>query len=220
MSVTLNPNVQGVTGANGVSSLNFPEHSAVASTVRDLASRARRGGASSTMFLPAKGVQYDAYAFSYHTNKGKEMNLKNKPADGMVRGTIVINVSGHDGAQAAEKYAKSNTYNVCITELDSKGNPTGKQIRMNNIPRNNPNSAEYATKIPIEFPWKEGSVRIEAWPTGSAGVYGYVEGRQYNIHMGKDQFDVQQARQEAAAWERAHPNPSEHEASPRPYGDF
>lgn len=214
MSVNLNTGVSGVTGASGTSALSFPENPAVASTVRDLASRARRGGASSTSFLPAKGVQFDAYAFSYHTGKAKEMNLKGKPADGMVRGTIVINVSGHDGAGPAEQYAKTNTYNVCITM------PDGKQIRMNNIPRNNPSSAEYATKIPIEFPWTEGTVRIEAWPSGSAGVGGYVEGRRYNVHMGKDQFDVKKANQEAAAWERANPNPGEHAASPRPYGDF
>ncbi|MCC7074379.1 MAG: hypothetical protein IT383_23940 [Deltaproteobacteria bacterium] len=195
--------------------ISFTENSRVSSTLTDLASRAKRGGASSTSFLPAQGVRYDAYAFSYHTGRAKEMNLSQKPADGMVRGTIVINVSGHDGAERAAQYAKSNSYNVCITL------PDGKQIRMNNIPRNNPGSAEYATKIPIEFPWQEGVARIEAWPTGSAGVGGYVEGRRYNVHMGDaHQYDVAKARTDAAEWERQHPNPSEYEASPRPYGDF
>ena len=160
-------------------------------------------------------MRFEAYAFSYHTGKAKEMNLSQKPADGMVRGTIVINVSGHDGAERAAQYAKSNSYNVCITM------PDGKQIRMNNIPRNNPGSAEYATKIPIEFPWQEGVARIEAWPTGSAGVGGYIEGRRYSVHMGANhQFDVSKAQKEAAEWERQHPNPSEYQASPRPYGDF
>ncbi|MBI1945740.1 MAG: hypothetical protein HYS27_08590 [Deltaproteobacteria bacterium] len=201
--------------AGNVGRTQFTENSRVSSTLADLASRAKRGGASSTTFLPGQGVRFEAYAFSYHTGKAKEMNLSQKPADGMVRGTIVINVSGHDGAERAAQYAKSNSYNVCITM------PDGKQIRMNNIPRNNPGSAEYATKIPIEFPWQEGVARIEAWPTGSAGVGGYVEGRRYSVHMGAaHQFDVAKAQKEAADWERAHPNPSEYEASPRPYGDF
>jgi hypothetical protein len=207
-------NVNRTQATGNVAGIQFTENSRVSSTVADLASRAKRGGASSTTFLPAAGVKFDAYAFSYHTGKAKEMNLPQKPADGMVRGTIVINVSGHDGAERAKEFAKTNSYNVCITM------PDGKQIRMNNIPRNNPNDTEYATKIPIEFPYTEGTVRVEAWPTGSAGVGGYVEGRRYNIHMGKDQFDVNKARQDAAAWERAHPNPGEHETSPRPYGDF
>mgnify|MGYP006380938171 CR=1 FL=1 len=155
MTVTSRTNVQGVTAA-GSTTVNFQENSRVGSTLADLASRAKRGGASSTTFLPAQGQKFEAYAFSYHTGKPKEMNLTGKPADGMVRGTIVLNVSGHDGAERAAQYAKSNTYNVCITM------PDGKQIRMNNIPRNNPSSTEYATKIPIEFPWTEGAVRIEA----------------------------------------------------------
>lgn len=212
MPVTLVTRTQ---AAGNVGGISFQENSRVSSTLSDLASRAKRGGASSTTFLPAQGVRYEAYAFSYHTGKAKEMNLSQKPADGMVRGTIVINVSGHDGAERAAQYAKSNSYNVCITM------PDGKQIRMDNIPRNNPNSAEYATKIAIEFPWQEGAARIEAWPTGSAGVGGYMEGRRYSVHMGAGhQFDVSKASKEAEEWERKHPNPSEYEASPRPYGDF
>lgn len=202
-----------VTG--NVGTVSFTENSRVSSAVSDLASRAKRGGASSTLFLPGAGVRFEAYAFSYHTGKAKEMNLSQKPADGMVRGTIVINVSGHDGADRAKEYAKTNSYNICVTM------PDGKQIRLNNIPRNNPSDTEYATKIPIEFPWQEGVAKIEAWPTGSAGVFGYIEGRRYQVHMGAaHQFDASKARAEADQWERAHPNPGEHETSPRPYGDF
>jgi hypothetical protein len=208
-----NQGVSRVTAAGG-GTVQFVENSKVPGTVSSLASRAQRGGASSTTFLPENGMKYDAFAFSYHTGLAKQMNIPNRPADGMVRGTIVINVSGHDGAERAKDFAKTNSYNVCITL------PDGKQIRMNNIPRNNPNSEEYATKIPIEFPFTDGKVTVEAWPTGSAGVFGYIEGRRYEVHMGKDQFDVGKARTAAAEWERQHPNPREGEASPRPYGDF
>lgn len=146
----------------------------VADIQRDLAERAQNGEASSTMFLPAPNIQYDAYAFDYHTGMSKQMNLKAAPPDGVVRGTIVINVSGH--SSEADKFAKSNTYTVQVTL------PDGKTLMQRGIPRNNPSKAEYATVIDIEFPYQKGTTTLVAWPDGSAGGGGYIEGRRYQIH--------------------------------------
>lgn len=192
----------------------FTENRAVGSHLSELASRSRNGGAASVMLLPEANVKYDAYAFSYHTGKGKQMNLKSTPADGMFRGTVVVNVSGHDGADKAKAYAESNTYNVRVTL------PDGKVIQALNIPRNEPGKTEYSTKIPVEFPAMQGKTIVEAWPTGSAGVGGYIEGRRYSLNLGdQHQFDKSVADAEAKAWEAANPNPGDRQ-SPRAYGDF
>jgi hypothetical protein len=195
----------------------FTENASVSSEMRTLASRSRNGGAASVMLLPESGVKYDAYAFAYHTNLGKEMNIAGSaPAGSMFRGTLVVNVSGHDGAANAKKYAETNTYNVRVTL------PNGKVLQALNIPRNDPNKAEYSTKIPVEFPLMPGKTIVESWPTGSAGVWGYVEGRRYSVNVGdQHQFDYKAANKAADAWERANPNAgSDGPQSPRPYSDF
>jgi hypothetical protein len=192
----------------------FSENRAVGTHMRELASRSRNGGAASVMLLPESGAKYQSYAFSYHTGKTKQMNLLQPPADGMFRGTVVVNVSGHDGAAKAKDYAESNTYNVRVTL------PDGKVIQALNIPRNEPGKTEYSTKIPIEFPAMPGKTIVEAWPTGSAGVHGYIEGRRYSLNLGDQaQFSKAAADAEAKAWEAANPNPGDRQ-SPRPYGDF
>ena len=53
----------------------FDEHFDVSNQLRELSSRAQRGGASSIMFLPQRGVRFDAFAFGYHTGLAKEMNV-------------------------------------------------------------------------------------------------------------------------------------------------
>ena len=191
----------------------FAESTKVGTQLRELAKRSKEGGAASVMLLPQKGQRYEAFSFSYHTGKTKQMNLKSVPADGMFRGTVVVNVSGHDGADKAKQYAETNTYNVRVTL------PNGKVLEALTVPRNEPGKAEYSTKIPIEFPAMEGKTVVEAWPTGSAGVWGYVEGRRYSLNIGEQhQFDKAASDAEADAWEAANPNPGDRQ-SPRAYGD-
>lgn len=150
-----------------------------------------RHAASSAMFLPEDTQGYEAYAFNYKTGLRKQMNLLAAPKDGMVRGTIVINVSGHAGDSSLEQFAKTNTYNVRV-QL-----PDGRVLQRNNIPRNDPSQAEYVTTIPVEFPYQPGMTRLEAWPTGSAGPSGYVEGRVYEIHSPDQRYDAGAARRAA-----------------------
>jgi hypothetical protein len=178
-----------------------------------LADRAKNGGASSTSFFPGSNISFDAFAFRYHTGLSKQMNINTVPADGMVRGTIVINVSGHDGGPAAADYATKNEYNIEVRL------PSGKTLTWDRAPRNDPSSTEYATLLDIEFPYEQGETVLEASPDRSAGVGGYTEGRQYIIHSADQPFDPWEARSTALANEVNNP-PSQHSPSRVPLADF
>ena len=297
----------------------FEENLKVGKAVADLAKRTHEGGASSIMFLPQKGVKFEAFAFAYHTGLAKELNINAAPA-GPLRGTVVINASGHasggindrvtgwaerefsklgfkvdgdvkrfqtlaaacakagaelssdfqrtkpsvtievDGkkvelhrdmfdkmqkasldsddpelARLAElgnealrtNFAATNTYNVRIRT------PDGKVTETRGIPRNNPERIEFATRIQIEIPESKGEIVLEAWPTGSAEVAGYVEARRYRIHVGADLFSMDGAIAAAEKYQQAHPEvrwDTDHEdadlekthvaPSPYPYQDF
>ncbi|MDP2344123.1 MAG: hypothetical protein Q8O67_24410 [Deltaproteobacteria bacterium] len=80
------------------------------------------------------------------------------------------------------QFAMTNSYNVRVTL------PDGQRLEMSNVPRGKVDQAEYSTKIPIEFPAMKGNTIIEAWPSGSAGVAGYTEARQYKAHIGAENF--------------------------------
>ncbi len=257
------------TGSTGVQATtltpNGPvkENAEIKSTLKGLKEACQGGGASSTVFLPAANVKYDAWSFSYHTGISKEMNIKNIKEGAKIQGHIAINISGHAtggrpeqiAAMALEKlatdhnidlsknnakndklfdsilkqaktagwsgdvainveglpeiklaaadiqkfgttdegkwagnealrrnFAMTNTYNVRVML------PDGQKLELRNVARNKPDQAEYATKIPIEFTAMKGTTIIEAWPTGSAEVAGYVEARQYKMHVGKESF--------------------------------
>jgi hypothetical protein len=235
---------------------------AVTKTLKAMAQAAGDGAASSTMFLPAAGTKFDAWAFSYHTNLPKEMNIKGIREGQVVQGHICINVSGHASGGRAEQlvafalqklaragadlstsspkndqlfaalhaaargagwsgdatlkvdglpdvqiaaaelqqfaatdegkwsadealrrhFALTNTYHVRVTL------PDGRRLEMRDVARNRPQQAEYATSIPIAFPAMKGNTVVEAWPTGSAEVAGYVEARRYHVHIGEENF--------------------------------
>lgn len=98
------------------------------------------------------------------------------------------------------QFAMENTYNVRVTL------PDGQRLELRNVERNKPGTAEYSTKIPIEFPAMKGTTIIEAWPTGSAEVAGYVEARQYRMHIGKEHFyDEKKGIEAAQKYMDAHP---------------
>jgi hypothetical protein len=268
------------TAATLVPSGAVRENEAMKATLKGLKEAAQNGGASSTMFLPAAGTRYDAFAFSYHTGLAKEMNLKGLKDGQTVKGHIAINISGHatggradqiaalamqklaeqgidlekatakndklfaglykaaqsagwsgdatlraeglpevkitadelskfaasdDGKWAGNDalrrhFAMTNTYNVRVTL------PDGQKLELRNVARNKPDQAEYATSIPIEFPAMKGNTVVEAWPTGSAEVAGYVEARRYHVHIGDEHFYSEKKGIEAAEkYMDAHP---------------
>ncbi len=257
------------------------ENAALKKTLKGLAEAAQDGGASATVFLPAKGVKYDAWSFSYHTGISKEMNIKNVKEGAKIQGHIAINISGHAtggrpeqlaamaieklGAEHGVDLTKNNPKNdalfgqllqaakaagwsgdaslkveglpeVTITAADHQkfagtdegkwaGNealqrhfamentynvrirlPDGQKLELRNVARNKPDQAEFATSIPIEFPAMKGTTIIEAWPTGSAEVAGYVEARQYKMHVGEEHFYSEEKGVDAAEkYMDAHP---------------
>jgi len=170
--------------ASSLKPRQFNRHPSVASDIRDMGQSARDGGASSSQMRIAN-ADVDQYAFSYKTGKPKVAVVNKPPKDGSMKldMTMVVNVSGHDQGRdptSAERYAKSNTYSVRVTY------PDGKSETIRNIPRNDPSQAEYATAIDLTVDLQKGKTIIEAWPDGSAGVGGYVEGRRYEMFFQED----------------------------------
>lgn len=179
-------------------------HSEVSSVAADIASKARRGYASSTVFLPGNNLKFQSWVHSYHTGEARQMNILKAPSDGVVRGTIVVNVSGH--SSEATDFAKSNTYSVRI-QL-----PDGTIIERSGIPRNvvtegrlPADTPEYSTVIDVEYLYRSGATEVSAWPDGSGGVGGYVEGRLYYVHSHDAQWDVNKQFQKSRDHKAAHP---------------
>lgn len=165
---------------------------------------------------------------------GKSVTLKRETFDKMQKANLQsdddeLATLAHYGNEALRKqFAATNTYNVRIRT------PDGKTTEMRGIPRNDPSKLEFATRIPVEIPaGTKGEVILEAWPTGSAEVAGYVEARRYKIHVGEGLFDMNKAIQNAEAYQARYPQvrwDTEHESedierhhvnpSPYPYQDF
>jgi hypothetical protein len=105
-----------------------------------------------------------------------------------------------DGDRALRKFfAATNTYQVALRL------PDGRTLDMKDVPRNQPGRIEWATRIPVEIPANvRGEVTLECWPTGSMKAGGYVEQRQYRIHLGSDLFDPDDAALDADAYRANH----------------
>lgn len=104
-------------------------------------------------------------AFDYGTHKPKQATVTQAPSDGKLDLAVVMSVSGHT-SQAAQ-FAKTNKYTIQVTFPDG----TTKTVK------NIPSGGEYATIQNISFNLKKGKTLVDAWPQGSAGVHGYIEGR-------------------------------------------
>lgn len=190
------------------------------------ASMSRRGYAAQAQFLPGNDLKFESWSHAYKTGVPRHMNVLEAPRDGMIRGTLVVNVSGHSGE--AHAFAKSNTYSVRI-EL-----PDGTVLERSGIPRNVvgkpglPNDTpEYATTIDIEYPYRKGVTSVSAWPDGSGGTGGYIEGRLYLVHSHDQPWDPKAQEKLAKQHRAAHPevrwgtwseaaDREEHHVSPAP----
>jgi hypothetical protein len=105
-----------------------------------------------------------------------------------------------DGDRALRKFfAATNAYQVTLRL------PDGRTVEQKDIPRNQPGRIEWATRIPVEIPANvRGEVTLSCWPQGSMKADGYVEQRQYKIHLGDDLFDPDEAHLDADAWRADH----------------
>jgi hypothetical protein len=118
------------------------------------------------------------------------MSLRLELPDNRLDMVVCMNVSGHDLKDRADKdqalaaRAKDNKYVIQVTR------PDGSKERMTGISANGSLSTMQAISIKD---MKAGVTVVEAWPEGSAGVGGYVEGRRLEITFappggGKDSF--------------------------------
>lgn len=120
--------------------------------------------------------------YGYGTHKPMTMNLTKALPGERLDLTVCLNVSGHDfkGAdgkhlpdiqQRVEERAKNNRYVIQVTH------PDGKVDKMTGIEA----KGAISTAQDISINMKPGKTIVEAWPEGSAGVGGYVEGRRLEI---------------------------------------
>lgn len=105
-----------------------------------------------------------------------------------------------DGDQAHRKFfAATNTYQVVVRL------PDGRSLEWKDVERNQPGRIEWATRIPIEIPANvRGEVTIECWPSGSLKAGGYIEQRQYKLHLGEGLFDPDDGDLDADAYRAMH----------------
>lgn len=114
----------------------------------------------------------------YGTHKPMTMNLRQALPGDRLDLVVCLNVSGHDLKDRADKQqaladrAKDNRYVIQVTHAD------GSIERMTGIPANGALSTSQAISI---HNMKPGTTIVEAWPEGSAGVGGYIEGRRLEI---------------------------------------
>ncbi len=119
----------------------------------------------------------------YGTHKPMTLSLKKALPDDRLDLTICLNVSGHDfkdskdtplpdAKQRIEARAKDNRYVIQVTR------PNGTVERMTGIEAKG--ALTTAQDISLRG-MKPGTTVVEAWPEGSAGVGGYVEGRRLVI---------------------------------------
>jgi hypothetical protein len=119
----------------------------------------------------------------YGTHKPMTLSLKKALPDDRLDVTVCLNVSGHDfkdsqdrllpdAKQRLEARAKDNRYVIQVTR------PDGTIERMTGIEAKG--ALTTAQDISLRG-MKPGTTVLEAWPEGSAGVGGYVEGRRLVI---------------------------------------
>lgn len=179
-------------------------HPETQNVIATLAARARKGQAAAVQFLLGNDLKFQSWGHSYHTGEARRINIGQAPKDGVVRGTAVLHPSGHSDAVA--EFARSNTYTVRV-EL-----PDGRVLERSGIPRNvvsdgklPADTPEYSTAIDIAYPYQSGVTKVAAWPDGSAGVAGYVEGRLYYVHSHDAPWDVDAQQRKSEAHRLAHP---------------
>lgn len=135
--------------------------------------------ASRMLVVPEAGMPGIRMVYNYyHSGKGMDAWLDHIPADGKLKFRLVTGVSWHDGEARAKQYAKINTYAGAVR--GPTGSPSVKQFGPAISRTTELASSSDAITLDVSKP---GDYKIECWPVDSAGVYGYVEGRQLILHI-------------------------------------
>ncbi|MGQ0504271.1 MAG: hypothetical protein ACT4TC_03050 [Myxococcaceae bacterium] len=163
-------------------SANFKRSPLVRQTLVDQKNDTQAGSAAYGI-VHAGNAKLDKYVFNYETGLCKQANLVTPPANGVLDLTVCMNVSGHSGQ--ADQFANdpNQTFNIQVTF------PDGTRQTLSNIPRPQATGAVYSMAKDISFPvTQKGTYTIDTWPTGSGGPGGYIEGREYKLHVGAENF--------------------------------
>jgi len=166
---TLNPQVNSVQSASPLAPRSNHLCDEAKWIKSQLADDAKSGVASMTI-LVAKNAVMEVESFDYGTRKPQKATVIDAPDDGILDLTVLMSVSGHTGD--ADKYAKLNEYIIEVIH------PEGTRERLDGVKAN----GEYCTAQNISFELGLGVTTIQAWPKGSAGPGGYVEGRVIKVH--------------------------------------
>lgn len=124
--------------------------------------------------------------YGYGSHKPMTASLQLPLAGDRLDLVVALNVSGHDLKERADKQealaarAKGNRYVIQVTH------PDGRVEKMTGIEAKGALST--AQDISIKN-LKPGKLVVEAWPEGSAGVAGYVEGRRLEIMLRAPESD-------------------------------
>lgn len=118
--------------------------------------------------------------YGYGTHKPMTASLQLPIAGDRLDLVVCLNVSGHDLKERADKQealaarAKDNRYVIQVTH------PDGHVEKMTGIEAKGALSTTQDISI---RGLKPGKLVVEAWPEGSAGVGGYIEGRRLEITL-------------------------------------
>ena len=156
-------------------------------------SRSRDAG--NTM-LTADNANLHVLRHNYTSHRGMDAWVISRPKDGKLKLNLTITPSWHAGGdddkrciELGKEFAKTNIYNLKITYPDGTTETKRFDVEGNENPKRGYRAAKehYATISPdfeIDMDkWKGQTVKIEGWADGSAGVGGYIEARQTNLHL-------------------------------------
>ena len=196
---------QGPFGSQGLSTTSllparpFAHDPALPALLQRMAKESIDGAACELVALPSPDMKASTHYYDYarHTGVPKQMNVDVAPPDGLLKLTLCINVSGHNGPALRDRWAASNRYNVRVTLPADPSRPSDRPVvlELTDLPRNQPAQREYATSFDIAVPtdrWRFGPIVVEAWPSGTSPA-GYSEGRTYLIHPPGRHFDPKTA---------------------------
>jgi hypothetical protein len=112
---------------------------------------------------------------NYKTGEIARFEVSGLDKSGKLDLVALLPVSGHVGRAEADRYAKSNQYNLVVTHADGTRQALPKVA-----------STGYVTQKDLGLSLKPGKTSIEFWADGSAGVGGYVAGRRIELSWNGD----------------------------------
>lgn len=125
-------------------------------------------------FMPAAGVRSKVVfqTGGYGTGEVSKIQVSKLGPNGILEGTLLLPVSGHLGPESASRWSVTDTYNILVE--------VGGQRRANLV--SNARSLNLVTVQEIQLQMVKGEVvRILYDRSGSAGPYGYIEGRALDL---------------------------------------